>query len=83
MSIVFTDISVSADGFAVAPGQTLERPFGTIEPHAADWVEHRLHDWMFVTPDENQAELDAITDAGAFIMGRNMFGPDRGEPDLT
>jgi dihydrofolate reductase len=83
MSIVFTDISVSADGFAAAPGQTLERPFGTIEPHAGDWVEHRLHDWMFVTPDENQAEVDAIVDAGAFIMGRNMFGPDRGEPDLT
>jgi len=29
--------------------------------------------------EENQAEVRAITDAGAFIMGRNMFGPDRGE----
>ncbi|MGH8959328.1 MAG: dihydrofolate reductase family protein [Acidimicrobiia bacterium] len=31
---------------------------------------------------ENQPEVAAITDAGAFIMGRNMFGPDRGEWDL-
>ena len=31
------------------------------------------------TPEENQAELDAITGAKAFIMGRNMFGPIRGE----
>ena len=81
MSIVFTDISVSADGFAAAVGQSLEHPFGTAEGQAPDWMEHALHAWMFDTADENQAELDAITDAGAFIMGRNMFGPDRGELD--
>jgi dihydrofolate reductase len=34
---------------------------------------------MFDTPEENRAELDAITDAKAFIMGRNMFGPIRGD----
>lgn len=37
---------------------------------------------MFDQAEENQAERDAITEAGAFIMGRNMFGPDRGEWDL-
>ena len=36
---------------------------------------------MFETPDENRAEIDAIVAAGAFIMGRNMFGPVRGEWD--
>jgi hypothetical protein len=34
---------------------------------------------MFDTPDEKKAETDAILAAGAFIMGRNMFGPIRGE----
>jgi len=34
---------------------------------------------MFGTPEENQAELDAMVDAKAFVMGRNMFGPIRGE----
>ncbi|HEX2402148.1 MAG TPA: dihydrofolate reductase family protein [Mycobacterium sp.] len=32
--------------------------------------------------EENRAEIDAITSAGAYIMGRNMFGPGRGEWDL-
>ena len=30
---------------------------------------------MFDTPEENRAEVDAILDSGATIMGRNMFGP--------
>jgi dihydrofolate reductase len=41
----------------------------------------RLHGWMVETPEENRAELDRITAAGAFIMGRNMFGPVRDEWD--
>ncbi|MGQ0848600.1 MAG: dihydrofolate reductase family protein [Actinomycetota bacterium] len=76
MSLVTCDISVSADGFAAGPDQTREQPFGTIE-------HDHLHDWMFEAEAENQPEVDAITDAGAFIMGRNMFGPDRGEWDLN
>ena len=72
MSEVVCDISVSADGFSAGLDQTEERPFG-------DADETILHSWMFDTPDENRAELDRITDAKAFIMGRNMFGPVRGE----
>jgi dihydrofolate reductase len=75
MSMVVCDISISVDGFAAGPGQTRDQPFGTIE-------HNRLHDWAFKAGDENQAEVEAITDAGAFIMGRNMFGPDRGDWDL-
>jgi hypothetical protein len=36
---------------------------------------------MFDTPGENRAEVDQMTAAKAFIMGRNMFGPVRGEWD--
>jgi len=72
---VVCDISVSADGYAAGPGQTLEQPFGTIE-------HNRLHNWMFETPEENRAEIDAILASGAFIMGRNMFSPGRGDWDL-
>jgi len=71
MSRVVCDISVSADGFSAGYGQTEERPFG-------DADESILHSWMFDTPGENPDELAAITDAKAFIMGRNMFGPVRG-----
>jgi dihydrofolate reductase len=71
---VVCDIAISADGFAAGPNQTRDKPFG-------DGPVERLHAWMFDTPDENKAEVDRIVDAGAFIMGRNMFGPIRGEWD--
>jgi dihydrofolate reductase len=76
MGEVVCDISVSADGYAAGSGQTAEKPFG-------DGPVDRLHQWMFETPDENRAEIDRITDAGAFVMGRNMFGPIRGDWDLS
>lgn len=65
-------ISMSADGYSAGPNQTEEQPFGDVD-------ESLLHGWMFDTPEENQAEIDAITEAKAFIMGRNMFGPIRRE----
>jgi dihydrofolate reductase len=75
MGRVVCDLSVSADGYAAGPGQTRDKPFGDGPG------EERLHAWMFETPEESPDELAAITDAGAFVMGRNMFGPIRGEWD--
>lgn len=74
MGITYSDLSVSADGFAAGLGQREEAPFGDIDD---GW----LHSWMFDTGDENRAEVDAIVAASATIMGRNMFGPVRGEWD--
>lgn len=42
-----------------------------------------LHAWMFDHAENHAAEIAAITDAGAFVMGRNMFDPGRGEWDLA
>jgi dihydrofolate reductase len=78
MSEVTCDISVSVDGFAAGPDQTLEKPFG--EGVGDDG--ERLHTWMFEGREDNVSEVEAITAAGAFIMGRNMFSPGRGEWDL-
>ena len=64
--MVICDIAVSLDGFS--PGQP--DPRGPLGEGGEE-----LHRWMFEHPDANAAEMDAITDAGAFIMGRNMFGP--------
>lgn len=75
MSSVVCDVAISADGFAAGPNQRLERPFG-------DGPVDRITAWMLETPDENRAEIDRIVDAGAFVMGRNMFSPGRGEWDL-
>lgn len=76
MPLVTADLAVSLDGVATGHDQSREHPFGE---HAGE----RLHaTWMFQHPEDSRAEIDAIVDAGAFIMGRHMFGPDRGEWDL-
>ncbi|MGI5365452.1 dihydrofolate reductase family protein [Streptomyces iakyrus] len=72
------DITISADGYSAGLGQTEERPFGD---DGGDGSGEQLHAWMFRTPDENRAEIDRLNTAGAFIMGRNMFGPVRGAWD--
>ncbi|KFF58529.1 5-amino-6-(5-phosphoribosylamino)uracil reductase [Cryobacterium sp. MLB-32] len=70
---VTCDITVSTDGFVAGPNQSLEHPLG----EGAEG----LHRWMMELADENAAEMAEIVHAGAFIMGRNMFGPGRGEWD--
>jgi dihydrofolate reductase len=70
MAYVTCDIGISADGFVAGPRQSLEEPLGE--------GGELLHRWMFETPEENAAEREVITAADAFIMGRNMFGPGRG-----
>ncbi|WP_231979807.1 hypothetical protein [Tessaracoccus coleopterorum] len=64
------DVTVSADGFVAGPGQTLELPLGR--------GGLALHRWQFEPQEENAADLAGILEAGAYIMGRNMFGPVRG-----
>jgi dihydrofolate reductase len=72
---VFSDLAVSADGFTAGLNQTEERPFGD---DGGDGMARALMDWRWRSADENQAEIDRIVAASAFIMGRNMFGPVRG-----
>jgi hypothetical protein len=70
--VVSCDIAVSADGFSAGHHQTKERPFG-------DGETNLLHAWMFDTPDENKTKVEQFTNAKAFVMARNMFGPIRGD----
>jgi dihydrofolate reductase len=74
MASITSDPAISLDGFIAGPDQDLEHPLGVGAEH--------LHRWMFEQPEENAPEIDAICSAGAYIMGRNMFGPDRGDWDL-
>src|SRR3954447_9139862 len=74
MSKVTCDIGVSVDGFAAGPNQSREDPLGE--------GGEQLHRWMFEDADANAPEREAITTAGAFVMGRNMFaGPGHGAWD--
>jgi dihydrofolate reductase len=76
MTKVTCDMAVSVDGFTAGPNQRADKPFG-------DGPVERLTQWMLEQREANAAELEAITAAGAFIMGRNMFSPGRGEWDET
>ncbi|MGW0804880.1 dihydrofolate reductase family protein [Nonomuraea sp. NPDC002799] len=75
MSKVTCDMAMSVDGFVAGPNQSLELPFG-------EGVNERLHRWMFDEAEQHAAVIESVTDAGAFIMGRNMFSPGRGAWDL-
>jgi hypothetical protein len=74
MSMVTCDIAASVDGYVAGPNQSLENPLG-------EGVDERLHRWMFDGAEDNAEEIAAVTSAGAYIMGRNMFGPGRGAWD--
>ncbi len=76
MTTITADVSISLDGFAAGLNQRLDAPFG-------DGLLHeQVHRWMFEEPEKHRAVLDAITAAGAFVMGRNMFTAGRGAWDL-
>lgn len=72
------NFSISLDGYAAGPDQSLRNPLGE--------GGEDLHQWAFASEMDpiDQRYADAITDGvGAWIMGRNMFGPVRGEwPDF-
>ena len=74
MAYLTSDPGISLDGFIAGPDQSLQNPLGI--------GGEDLHRWMFEEPEEHVAERAAITEAGAYIMGRNMFSPGRGEWDL-
>lgn len=73
MNPVICDIAVSLDGFVAGRGQSVENPLGA--------GGERLHEWMFptTTPEDAEVIKEIVGGFGAFIMGRNMFGPIRGE----
>jgi dihydrofolate reductase len=74
------NLSMSLDGFAAGPDQSLENPLGERG--------EELHEFMFrltAFGGTGESEIDErfvkarVVNAGATIMGRNMFGPVRGE----
>lgn len=68
---VTSGMTMSLDGFTAGVNQHFEKPFG--DNFDADLLDR----WMFAEPEKHHhaKEIEAILDAGAFIMGKNMFGP--------
>ena len=72
---VFFDVSISLDGYIAGPNQSEQNPIGE--------GGMQLHEWVFneALQTERDREIRASHGAGvgAGVMGRNMFGPIRGE----
>jgi dihydrofolate reductase len=87
MSQVTCQISISLDGYVAGPNQSADNPIGE--------GGMRLHEWAFATDawrkrhgeggGERNADAEVaeklMQGVGAYIMGRNMFGPGRGAWD--
>ena len=81
--------SVSVDGFGAGPNQSLENPLGV--------GGQELHQWFFPTKTfqqnvlgksdgtsgvDNEFAEKGFENIGAWILGRNMFSPYRGLPNV-
>jgi dihydrofolate reductase len=76
MSRTTCHMSISLDGFVAGPDQSADNPLGV--------GGMALHDWHLRADDiGSEADIalrdELLTPAGAYVMGRNMFGPIRGE----
>lgn len=83
--IVVSNFSISIDGFGAGQDQSLENPLGVRGME--------LHNWVFATKSfnemhgkgggsegtDNDFSVKSFENVGAWILGRNMFGPIRGE----
>jgi dihydrofolate reductase len=77
--------SLSLDGYGAGPGQDLENPLGKRGTEIMDWFFHTRVWGRRIVGDQsgeagvdNQMAEEAFANVGAWIIGRNMFGPVRG-----
>jgi len=76
--------ATSIDGYSAGPNQDLQNPLGVRGPELMEWFFHtRVWRQMHGLPDgetgiDNDIAEQAFAGIGAWILGRNMFGPVRG-----
>src|SRR3954471_8700828 len=87
MSRVRCQITVSLDGYAAGPNQSLEHPLGE--------GGERLHEWALATQawraqhgvaggersGDDEVIAETVANVGAHVMGRHMFGGGEGPWD--
>ena len=73
MPKVTAHLSMSIDGFVAGPDQTREQPLGVRGEELHRWHMGQSHNEV----DRAMAER-ILAPRGAYVMGRNMYAPDRG-----
>jgi dihydrofolate reductase len=75
MTSVTCQITMSLDGYVAGPDQSLDEPLGI--------GGERLHTWYMGAGERDPVDAAIgerlLEGNGAYVMGRNMFGPVRGE----
>jgi len=76
--------SISLDGYGAGPNQDLQNPLGVGGPELFDWFFH-TRTWQRMHGNEggdtgvdDDMAAQGFVGIGAYILGRNMFGPVRG-----
>jgi len=76
--------TISIDGYGAGPQQDLQNPLGVHGPDLMEWFFHtrvwrRMHGHADgETGVDNEIAEQGFAGVGAWILGRNMFGPVRG-----
>jgi dihydrofolate reductase len=86
--LVVSGFSISLDGYGAGPRQSTEAPLGVGGEHLHDWLVttrafKQLHmggegDETSKSGVDEDFAAEGLSDKGAWILGRNMFGPIRG-----
>ena len=85
MKVVVHSFAVSLDGFGAGPAQDLQNPLGIGGTALMEWFFHtKVWRSMHGQRDDGETGVDnrmaerGFAGIGAWILGRNMFGPIRG-----
>jgi dihydrofolate reductase len=85
MKVVVHSFAVSLDGFGAGPSQDLQNPLGVGGAALMEWFFHtKVWRSMHGKRDDGETGVDnrmaerGFAGMGAWILGRNMFGPIRG-----
>jgi len=76
--------TISLDGYGAGPGQTVENPLGVGGEELHDWLVNTRTFKRMQRQEDGETGIDedfaarGFAGIGAWIMGRNMFGPIRG-----
>jgi dihydrofolate reductase len=85
MKVKVLSFSISLDGYSAGPNQDLQNPLGVGGPAIFEWFfRTRVFQRMYGDPQSGETGVDnqmaerGFENIGAWILGRNMFGPVRG-----
>lgn len=84
MRVRVAAFGISLDGYSAGPDQSLENPLGVRGPELMEWAFHTRFFHAMQGKEGGETGVDnrmcdaGFENVGAWILGRNMFGPVRG-----